>query len=138
AHGAAQMRAGELVFALADQVQEIVEVAVHTEAQRPWRDLPVQDLRGDVGMVGRGLPPAGGAVFGCYTDKGDVGGGESLYAADLHGFFRTPMVRPSGRSTPHRPRLATLGIAWLGRIFRPYWHPYKSHFENSGKPFAMA
>ena len=57
AHGPAQVGARELVLRLRDPVHEPVDIErVGSEGVR--RDLAVQHQRGDIGMVGRGLPPA--------------------------------------------------------------------------------
>ena len=77
AHGAPQVGAGELVLALGDQVEMVVEV-VDPDPERPRRHLPVQHQRGDVGIVGRDLAPAGGAGLVGDADEADMGASQNV------------------------------------------------------------
>ena len=52
--------------------------------KRPGRDLAVQHLRGDVGVVGRDLAPALRAVLGGDPHEADELVAERLDALDLH------------------------------------------------------
>ena len=53
-------------------------------AERPGRDLTVHDLGGDVGIVGRGLTPADGAVIAADTDKTNMLVGKGFDCFDFH------------------------------------------------------
>lgn len=54
-HRPAQVRAGKLVLALGDEIEKVVKIG-GIPPQNPRRDLTVQHLAGDVGMIGRNLP----------------------------------------------------------------------------------
>lgn len=53
--------------------------------QRPRRDLPVQDLAGNVGVVSRDLTPALRTILHRRTHKADEFIREALKARDPHG-----------------------------------------------------
>ncbi len=73
----AQIAAGEFVLTITNIVGHPVNVgAVHTE--RPGRNLTVQDLRGDVGAIGSGLPPALGSILRRHTHEADEFTGEGF------------------------------------------------------------
>ena len=95
-HGAAEIGAGELVLALANRRDELV----HGEgifADGPARHLPVEDGRGDIGIIGRELTPALAAILARRADEADVLGREAFEPGDLHR-FRYPFRehRPAG------------------------------------------
>ena len=71
------------MLALLDQVEMIVEI-VDLAAQGPGGDLPVQNLRRNVRVIGRKLPPAGGPAFIRDPGKAHEFVAERLDAADLH------------------------------------------------------
>ena len=83
ANGAAQIGSGELVLALGDHVDQIVDVE-RVLAQRIGRDLAVQNLRRDVGVVGRDLPPALAALIGADPNEADKLIGEGFDTGDFH------------------------------------------------------
>ena len=80
---AAKIGAGKFVLALRNEVDQARDVE-RVLAERPGRDLPVQDRAGDVGVVGRDLAPALRAVVGGDADEADELVAEGLDAADLH------------------------------------------------------
>ena len=53
-------------------------------AQRPWRNLPVQHLHREVGMVGRDLAPALASVFGSDPHEAYKRVAKSFNALDFH------------------------------------------------------
>ncbi len=71
------------MLALLHPVEKVVEV-VDPHPERPGRDLAVQHLRGDVGVVGRHLPPAGRAGFVRHADKADEEVCKGLDPGELH------------------------------------------------------
>ena len=84
AQGAHDVRAGKLVLAQRNQRAQARHV-VGGAAQRPGRDLAVHDLRGDVGVVGRGLAPALVSAVGGHADKSNKRVGKGFDALDFHG-----------------------------------------------------
>ena len=87
-HGALEVGAGKLVLLLLDAVDERVD-GEGIGAEGIGRDLPVEDLGGDVGVVGRELAPTLGAVLGGDADEADEAVAEGLQALDPH---RRPAV----------------------------------------------
>ncbi len=76
------------MLALGDDVHEAGNVE-SIGAQRVRCHLPVQDERGDVGVVGGDLPPALRAVLGGNAHEADEPGRKRLDLLDLHrGNFR--------------------------------------------------
>jgi hypothetical protein len=71
---------------LGDRIDQRVDIQ-RVRAQRPGRNLAVEDLRGDVGVIGRNLPPALGAFIGSHPYEANEFVAESLEAGDLHGRF---------------------------------------------------
>ena len=59
------------MLALGDQVDQRLDVE-RAPAERMGRDLAVEDQRGDVGVVGRDLAPALGAVVGPDAQQPEV------------------------------------------------------------------
>ena len=53
-------------------------IAVNDTAEDPGRDLPVQHLRRDVGMIGRHLAPSGLAAITGHPHEPDIGGRKCL------------------------------------------------------------
>ena len=78
------VRAGKLVLAQRNQCAQARHI-VGRATQRPGSDLAVHDLRGDVGVVGRGLAPALVPAVGGDAHKGDKRIGKGFNALDFHG-----------------------------------------------------
>ncbi len=76
--------------------------------ERVRRDLPVEDLRGDVGVVRCDLTPALRSVVGLYADEGNVRVTEGLDALDLHSTSKTITLRRVAPSPTARDRLVDL------------------------------
>ena len=94
--GAAEIGARIFVFALVDEGQRI-GVVERICAQRMARHLAVEDLAGDVGIVGRDLAPALVTGIGGDADEADEFVAEGFKLADLQGAL--PSCQ-SGRSGP--------------------------------------
>ena len=99
------------MLALMDEGGEIQEIgnriiAIDAAPQNPGRDLPMQHLRRDVGMVGRHLPPAGLATIGRQPHKTDFGRGEAFQPCDPHPKSPVPFTRNS-RKRRHRRQAET-------------------------------
>ena len=75
--------AGKFVLALDHLVGQRVDV-VELHAKHPGRNLPVQHGGGDVGIVGRDLPDAGGAGVRRYAHEADEFGRKCFDAVDAH------------------------------------------------------
>ena len=82
AERAVQVRAGELVLKFGNAFGEFFN-CVRVGAERVRRDLPVHNLRGDVGVVGRGLPPSVRAVGRGRLHHADKFGGEGFNPGDV-------------------------------------------------------
>ena len=83
-HGAAEIGARIFVLALADQLQRIGKVQ-RIGAQCMRGDLAVEDLAGNVGIIGGDLSPALMAAVGRYPDKADEFVAKGFEPADFHG-----------------------------------------------------
>ena len=73
---------GELVLLLLDPLHE-AENVVGPLPQRMWRNLTVEDLSGDIGIIGGALPPSDGAIIRRRADKTDKLVREGLETRDL-------------------------------------------------------
>ena len=96
-HGAAEVGAWELVLALGDPIEKIVEIGA-VLAERPRSDLAVQHLAADVGVIRRHLPPPLRTVLGGHPHEADELVAEALDAGDSHnaslaGARRVSLVR---------------------------------------------
>ncbi len=78
------VRAGEFVLGPLDAGDQRGNVG-RILAQRPRGDLAVKDAGGYVGVIGRGLAPADGAILGRRLDEADEFVVESLEADQAHG-----------------------------------------------------
>ena len=117
AHRAPQVGAGELVLAVAHDVEKISQIG-HVAAQRMGRDLPVHDLRRDVGAVGSDLAPSLGAVLRRDPDEADEGVREGFDGRQFHGALRTwRACRVDGSDQPERSRPRESGPAQGGRCY---------------------
>ncbi len=78
------VRTGKFVGCLQDAVYQPIDVE-RIRAERNGRDLPVQDVGRDVGIVGGNLSPTFCAVVGAHAHDADVGlADKRLDTLDLH------------------------------------------------------
>ena len=87
------------------QIEEIGHriVGIDGSAQHPGRHLAMKHRRGDVGMVGRHLPPAKPAITSCHFDKADLGSGECLDPVDPHDNLHVLMINSGNDGLPAQP-----------------------------------
>ncbi len=72
------------MLAFGDQRDQSFDIE-SVRAKGIGRDLAVEDLGGDVGIIGRQLPPTLPAPVGGDADKADIAVREGLQALDFHG-----------------------------------------------------
>ena len=80
---APQIRAGEFMFEFRNARHQRRDVQ-RILAQRMRRDLTVQHLRGDVGVIRRHLPPTARATVGGHPDQADEAVAECFDGGDFH------------------------------------------------------